>query len=292
MLFRIRIAVFPSLLALILMLLLAGCASFPPPTECTIAPPKGSRVDQEKIKKVGLDLSAFVKAPIKGTFENDLKNKADLAFQELSEKNTACHMLLATVICLNKQPNGQNLATLLGTYLMNNKQCEGATTVAQKEEVSRVLSGEWVGVGISNQIDSERLPSERPVDWTKVPHRMTEDIVRLAFKDGAVSGTSEGQGFVWENSGYLRDGVLVLAYRTAGPHGRGFGIHLLVDRKGVGEVYVGYLEGRDCSINEIVKYPYILVKGKPGSREVDSARQQYADVLKKHGVTVDPWVCR
>jgi len=288
--FCIRIAAFPGLVTLI-MLLLTGCNFFPPVrAECEIAPPKDSHVDQQITQKVGLDLSAFVKVPIKGTFENDLKNKADLAFQELSEKNTACHMLLATVTCLNKQPNGQNLASQLTNYLMSSKQCEEATPEGQRKQFEKAFPEEWVG--ISNQSDNEQLPSERPVDLAKVPHKMMQDIVHLTLKDGVVSGTSKGQGLVWENSGYLRDGVLVLAYRTAGSHGRGFGLHLLVDQDGYNEVYVGYLEGRDCMIGAIIKYPYLLVNGQPGSREVDRAKEKHANLLKQHGAVVNPLVCK
>lgn len=158
---------------------------------------------------------------------------------------------------------------------------------------SEAPTSEWVG--ISNQIDDERLPDKRPDDLAKLPHKMTEDIVRLTFKDGVVTGTSKGYDTTWENSGYLRDGVLVMAYRTAGQTARGFGTHLLVDQESRGEVYIGYLEAREC-VNrgcvspEIVKHPYILVKGKTGSVEVAQAKQRYAKELNQHAVAVNPFV--
>lgn len=159
---------------------------------------------------------------------------------------------------------------------------------------SNAITSEWVG--ISNQIDTENLPDEIPVDLAKVPHRTMEDIVRLTFKEGVVSGTRkgkrEGNDLEWEISGYLRHEVIVLAYRTVGPQGRGFGTQLMVAQDNLSEVYVGYLEGRECVINEIVKYPYILVKGKPGSIEVKNAKQKYDNVLKHHGVAVNPLVCK
>ena len=199
-------------------------------------------------------------------------------------------MLLNTVACLNKQPDGQPLANKLLVYLINGKQCGERTGPDSMAEFDKAVSGDYVG--ISNQINNEQHPRKRPVDLAKIPHQMMEDIVHLTVKDGVVSGKSEGQGMVWENSGYLRDGVLVLAYRTAGSQGRGFGTHLLVnqDDRDV-EVYAGYLEGRDCTVEAIIKYPYILVRGKPGSNEVNRAKIKYADMLKQHGALVDPWVC-
>lgn len=281
-----------SIMMLAALLSASGCAAISSPqrAECEIAPPTGSIVQRQITQKVGLDLSAFVKAPVKGSFENDLKDKVDQAYQMLNERNTACYMLLSTVSCLSKQPDSHILAAQLNDYLTTSKQCDGTATPQQATTPTDDLSGDWVG--ISNQLDNAELPAERPVDLANARHRITEDVVHLTFKDGVVSGISEGQGLRWENSGYLRDGVLVLAYRTAGPHGRGFGTHLMMNQDGYGKVYVGYVEGRECVINQIVKYPYILVKGKPGSKEVDLVKRQYANVLNQHGVTVNPLICK
>lgn len=283
--FQVGIATFAASFTVIVALFSSGCST----GGCVIAPPKEIHTNLEKIQKISADLTAFTKAPVTLTFENGLKDKTDYIFQELNDENTACYMLLSTASCINSQPNGQELASRLINYLMNGKQCEKEATNKQVKEFSEINTGDWIG--ISYQIDNKNLPATRPLDLSKAPHTITTDVVHLTFNNGIVSGTTEGQRFTWENTGYLRDGTLVLAYRTAGPTGRGFGTYHLVDQEGLGDVYVGYMEGRECVIEQIVKYPYILVRGKPGSREVDSAKQKYSSMLSQHGVLVNPLVC-
>jgi hypothetical protein len=107
------------------------------------------------------------------------------------------------------------------------------------------LSGEWIGIG------------REVVDSMSNQREFTENL-DLSYVRGTITGEVEGDNQSWEQIGFLRDGYITLAYRTIGEQAQGIGTYFLRDQDGKGQTYVGYWEGKDCTLNRVVRCPYIL----------------------------------
>lgn len=109
---------------LILTCILAGCAGGTIKTDpCIIAPPKEASLQEEQANKIGADLTAFVKLPIKANMENDFKNKANTTFQTIPDKDVACQMLLQTITCLSQKPDTTAAILGLTEYIKQKDKC-------------------------------------------------------------------------------------------------------------------------------------------------------------------------
>jgi hypothetical protein len=193
-------------------------------------------------------------------------------------------------MCLNEQPNGEKLANRLLGILRSEKQCNVQIDQRASQLSARITSGEWVG--ISNQFDEDQMLPGLPFDRAKAAHKLIEFAFYLNIKDDVITGHAERHRLKWDLSGYLRDGTMVIAYRTAGTAGRGYGVYMMQNLDPRSDVYVGQVVGRECSTSSVARYPFILVKGTRDSQEVEWAKKQYASVLSQRGVTVNPAECK
>lgn len=258
------------------------------PQACAIAPPQETKIPEERINKASAELAKLLKLPINVSFETDAKRTFDQTYQELGEKNAACHMLLATATCL--APRAKDLSERLITYVIENQQC-GRELPAATPATNDIMTGTYAG--FSHEVDTEQLPGGKLTDLSKAPHKIFEYALDLNFKNGAVSGTMKRHKTEWEITGYYRDARLVLAYRTAGENGRGFGTFFLqpVDNDST-EIFSGYIEGRDCSLRRLIRSPFLLVKGDQDSTVVRAAEQRYeVDKLQGTGEDITDLPC-
>jgi hypothetical protein len=126
------------------------------------------------------------------------------------------------------------------------------------------VSGEYVFVSANNEADP---PFE-------------ETLATLHSHDGVISGTAKRGDKAWTYSGYLKQGYVVLAYRSAGATGLGFGTYFLEDPTGNGREYVGYVEGNYCPERKVFRCNTVMVKGNFGGPEQKAAETAHAGLWK------------
>jgi hypothetical protein len=110
---------------------------------------------------------------------------------------------------------------------------------------------------------------------------------------GYVSSLRNYNGFIWGDrwfedvgrhfsySGYLKNGHLILAYRTAESEGNGYGAYFLMDVSNSGTEYAGHAQISTCTPQgQIVRdCNMVFVKGSSGSKAEDEATKKYKDLL-------------
>ncbi len=82
-------------------------------------------------------------------------------------------------------------------------------------------------------------------------------------------------------SGYLKNGHIILAYRTAESDGNGYGAYFLMDVSNDGTEYVGHAQVNTCTPEgQVVKdCNMVLVKGYAGSKAEEDALAKYKELL-------------
>jgi hypothetical protein len=129
------------------------------------------------------------------------------------------------------------------------------------------------------------------------PDKALGDYVLLAGNDTSEQAANEylslksHGGEVWgmgksgekqrSYHGYLHTGNLVLAYRTNGANGIGFGDLLLEQRVADGSEFAGVLQGNFCPQHAVMRCPAVLVRGAAGGPEERAAREKYETLLAR-----------
>jgi hypothetical protein len=111
-----------------------------------------------------------------------------------------------------------------------------------------------------------------------------EDALTLQSHDGVIAGTGQHGGKQWIYSGYLKNGYIVLAYRSIMSDGLGFGIYVLADVDGTGQVYTGHFEGNVCPERRLFRCNAVLVKGAVGTRP--NTAEAYEQSLRAQCVVI------
>lgn len=137
------------------------------------------------------------------------------------------------------------------------------------------FSGDWVG--ISGSPDPKYPPSL--------------ESLSLRHRNGEISGSGSRGAKSWQYSGYRFGPGVVAAYRSTHDGGSGFGSLYVSDIKGDAVEYTGYLEGNFCPQHKIYRCPYLLVRGKRDTREVDSAIARNREFLSGPCVEIGEAAC-
>ena len=143
---------------------------------------------------------------------------------------------------------------------------------------------------IVGKLNPNKVP--QPISWNGVygdyrkdlnnqkgfkPYIATEEI-ELIFSENEVIGKSKATGAGsnaqrWEQSGYKKNDFIVFAYQRVDENVPGIGTYFLERQGDDSDTYVGYWEGLDCNVKNIIHCPYVL--SKDSVEDINKDFQQY-----------------
>ena len=119
------------------------------------------------------------------------------------------------------------------------------------------------------------------------PGRPDQSQLALQSHDGIVKGTGQRGDKSWVYSGYLKNGYVVLSYRSADATGIGFGTFFVVDPTGDAREYVGYYEGNVCPQRQVYRCNMVLLRGNQDGPEAKAALSTHAEFLDRRCAPVE-----
>jgi hypothetical protein len=83
--------------------------------QCVVTPPATTKVDRSATLKAAADLTKLAQLPLSANFDAETKTTVDSTFQTVSDKQTACAMLLQTYACISDRARAAQFQNYMST---------------------------------------------------------------------------------------------------------------------------------------------------------------------------------